>query len=400
MREPRPVTRVELTEQNKTLRLIAVILLLVIGAVGITVGIMNLLNQDTGWQTVQINAQERNCSKDFVLQYYFGGSGAEATAVNNKLQTAYGDACVKAYQLFTTDEAVDGVQNMYYVNHRPNEEITVDPVLYAAFEKLEGTPYLYLGPAYAYYRSVILNAEDAFVKEMDPALSREAADFVGRIADYASDRTAVNLELLGDNRVALHVSEEYLAFAADEELETFLDFGYMTNAFIIDYLAQALINQELTQGYLVSADGFTRNLVSGEQFMFNIFDREENLIYPAGVLQYAGPISLVYLKDYPTAASDRNYRENGDHFIHQFADPTDGICRTSVENLVSYSYDGSCADVLLQTLPSFVGCDFSVPEGVFSVWCEDQVICYNDEAASIKNLLRDEQVSYDAILKQ
>ena len=48
MREPRPVTRVELSEKNKTLRLIAAIALLIIGAVGITVGIMSLLNKETG----------------------------------------------------------------------------------------------------------------------------------------------------------------------------------------------------------------------------------------------------------------------------------------------------------------------------------------------------------------
>ena len=400
MREPRPITRVELSEQNKTLRLIAVILLLVIGAVGITVGIMKLLNKESGWQTVQINAQERNCSSDFVLQYYFAGSGAEATAVNSKLQASYGEACVKAYQLFTADEAIVDVQNMYYVNHHPNEEITVDPVLYATFEKLEGTPYLYLGPAYTYYRNLILGAEEGLVQEMDPVDSKEAAAFVGKIAEFAADRTAVNLELLGNNRVKLHVSEEYLAFAAAEELETYLDFGYMTNAFVIDYLAQTLIDQELTQGFLASADGFTRNLTDIEGFNYNIFDREENLIYPAGTMAYEGPISIVYLKDYPTAGSDRNYRENGNRFIHLFADPADGICCTSVENLVSYSYDVGCADVLLQMLPSFVGQDFSVPQGVFSIWCEDRTICYNDETVSIRNLLQDEQVSYQAILKK
>ena len=47
MREPKPITHVELSEKNKTLRLVAAILLLIIGAVGITVGIMRLLNKET-----------------------------------------------------------------------------------------------------------------------------------------------------------------------------------------------------------------------------------------------------------------------------------------------------------------------------------------------------------------
>lgn len=399
MRNLRPVTRVELSEQNKTLRLVAVILLLVIGAVGITAGIMNLLNQESGWQTVQVTTQERSCSKNFILQYNFGKSGAEATAVNNKLQKAYGDACVKAYQLFTPDEAIDGVQNMYYVNHNPNETVTVDPVLYAAFEKLEGTPYLYLGPVYSYYYNLILNTEQSLVFEMDPHSNPDAMAYLEKCVKFAEDRSAVNLELLGDNQVILHVSDSYLAFAAEEEIETFIDFAYMTNAFVIDYLAQTLIEHDLTDGYLVSADGYTRNLDSVNQFSINIFDRAGSVVYPAAVMEYHGPISMVYLKDYPTAGSDRNYRENSDHFIHLLVDPVDGMYRTSRENLISYSYDAGCADVLLKMLPSFVGNMFSVPEGVFSVWCEESVIYYNDENVSFRNILQDENVSYRAVLK-
>lgn len=400
MREPRPVTRMELSEKNKKLRLIAAILLLVIGAVGITTGIMSLLNQDTGWQTVQVTTQERSCSANFLLQYNFSGSGAEATAVNNKLQAAYGAACVKAYQLFTPDEAIDGVQNVYYVNHHPNEVVTVDSVLYAAFEKLAGTPYLYLGPAYAHYYGIIFNAEEALVDELDPLESAEAAEYVAKIAEFAADRAAVNLELMGDNQVKLHVSEEYLAFAEAEEIESFIDFAYMTNAFVIDYLAEVLIAEDLTEGYLVSADGYTRNLDDENLFNFNIFDRVGNIVYPAAVMEYRGPISMVYLKDYPTADSDANYRANGDRFIHLFADPADGIYRTAAENLVSYSYEMGCADVLLQMLPGFVGETFSVPEGVFSVWCEGETVCYNDESVSMGGLLKDEAVDYRAVLKK
>lgn len=399
MREPRPVTRVELSEKNKTLRLVAAILLLVIGVVGITVGIMSLLNKETGWQNVQIAPQERNCSENFVLQYNFSGSGAEATGVNSKLQTVYGNACVKAYQLFTPDEEIQGVNNMYYVNHNPNTIITVDPVLYRAFEKLEDTPWLYLGPVYTHYYNLILNTEEALVEELDPLMSSQAADYVGKLAELAADRNAVTLELLGNHQVILHVSEEYLAYAAAEEVDTFLDFAYMTNAFIIDYLAECLIAEGLTEGYLASVDGYTRTLDDAHNFSFNIFDRVGDTVYPAGVMNYRGPISMVFLKDYSLTGADGCYRASGDHVAHMFADPQDGIYRTSRENLVSYSYDAGCADVLLQMLPVFVGRDASLPEGVFSVWCEDGLICYNDDSVSFGSLLKSETISYGAALK-
>ena len=401
MNYPRPVKRVEISEQNKHLRLIAAILLLLIGAIGITVGIMNLLNQDRGWQRVQVYPEERNCSEQFILQYNFEGSGAEATAVSKKLQTVYGDACVRAYQLFTPDEEIAGVKNVWHLNRHPNEEITVDPVLYRAFEKLENTRYLYLGPVYSHYSQIIYNAEEGYVEELDPAVNADAAAWVKELATYAADPEMISLELLGDHRVMLRVSEEYLSFARDKEMEgNFIDFSYMTNAFVIDYLAQTLTEQNLTDGYLVSADGFTRNMTTGQKFLFNIFDRIGNTVYPAAAMEYEGPVSLVFLKDYPTADSDINYRAKEDSFIHLFADPVDGMYRTAAENLVSYSYEESCADVLLKMLPSFLGEEFSVPEGVFSVWCEEDKIFYNDEAIVLKDLLYCEEITYRAELKK
>ena len=285
MREPKPIQRMELSEKNKGLRLIAAIALFIIGIVGITVGIMSALNKDTGWQRVQVAAQEHSCSEQFILQYNFSGSGAQATAVNQKLQSVYGEACVKAYSLFTADEEIDGVNNIYYVNRHPNETVTVDPVLYAAFEKLAGTPWLYLGPVYGHYSNMIFNTDETMLDALDPALSGEARAYVEKLAVFAGERNAVELKLLGNNQVMLAVSQEYLAFAQSEEIENFIDFSYLSNAFIIDYLADSLKTEGLTDCYLVSADGFTRNLTSGEKFRFNIFDRIGNMVYPAAVME-------------------------------------------------------------------------------------------------------------------
>ena len=134
--------------------------------------------------------------------------------------------------------------------------------------------------------------------------------------------------------------------------------------------------------------------------MVKIFDRVDNSIYPAGAMEYEGPISMVYLKDYPVAVSDRNYMAREDSFVHLFVDPADGMNRTSVPNLISYSYDSGCVDVLLQMLPHFLGAEFSAPEGVFSVWCSEGTILYNDASISLKDLLQTEEMSYTAMLKQ
>ena len=214
MREPRPVIRAEITDKNKTLRIIAAAILLLIGIIALTSGFMKLLGQEPGWQEIQIKTEERNCSQEFVLQYYF--SDASAAAVNKQLQATYEDACVKAYQLFTPDEEISGMSNIHYINHHPNEVIAVDPVLYAAFEKMADMPYLYMGPVYAHYYSIIFNASDEGIAQLDPLTSHEAKAYINQIMDFVLDGRNVRLELLGDNQVKLYVSEAYLTFAAEE----------------------------------------------------------------------------------------------------------------------------------------------------------------------------------------
>ena len=111
-------------------------------------------------------------------------------------------------------------------------------------------------------------------------------------------------------------------------------------------------------------------------------------------------LHMVYLKNYPTADTSANYRANGDHFVHLLVDPVDGIYRTSEENLVSYSYTETCVDVVLKMLPGFVGQAFQLPADVFSVWCEGDMICYNDETITFRDLFHSEELTYRAVLKK
>jgi hypothetical protein len=394
MREPRPIKRVELSEQNKKLRLIAAIALFVIGVFGITFGITRALNQDTGWQRVQVEPQERNCSDQFVLQYNFSGTGAQATALHKQISAVYAEALAKTHQVFKSEEAASG--NLADVNTHINQEITVDSLLYQAFEKLQNTRYHYLAPVYAHYDNVIFSTSDEYLEDVDPRINAQAREYVAQIADFAADPDAVSLELLGNNRVKLHVSDEYMAFARENEITKFIDLHYMANAFIIDYLADTMVQNGFTKGFLVSTDGYTRNLDKDQDYSMNLYDRVGDTVYPAGVLQYRGPVSMVLLKDFPVNPTDAFYRQSGDHVVFPYADPVDGMYKASVSNLLSYSYELGCADVLLKMLPGFAAEEFVLPQGVFSIWCEDRTICYNDEYAQISQLLDRNGVVYTA----
>ena len=48
----KPVTRIELSEERKTLRIVLAVVFLAIGIVAILVGLVSLLNTEPGWQYI------------------------------------------------------------------------------------------------------------------------------------------------------------------------------------------------------------------------------------------------------------------------------------------------------------------------------------------------------------
>ena len=187
--------------------------------------------------------------------------------------------------------------------------------------------------------------------------------------------------------------EEYLAFVQEYAIDNLLDFGWMKNAFIIDYLAERMIADGHTNGYIASYDGYTRNLDSrGLSYSFNLFDRLSNDIYLPAVWEYDTAMSIVFLRNYPMSS-----RDAGDYYLysdktitHGFIDPADGFCRTSTDNLVSYGKDASCADLALKLAPVFVGETLNTDalaamaeEGIYSVWFDGGKLFYNQPEAKI-----------------
>lgn len=404
---PKPVKRVELSEKNTRGRLLVVILLLAFGSGMLVYAFMSFLNGDSGWREIQADAAaDANCSSEFVFLYNIGASGVSASAENKAIVALYTQAAVTAYQLFQNDLEFDGVHNIYYINHHPNEIIEVDEALYHALELLQnyGSRYLYLAPVYAVYDNLFYSNDDSETVSYDPYQNETAAAEFAEMAAYGADFNAVDLELLEDDKICLHVSEDYLQYASENGITSFIDFYWMKNAFITDYLADVMIENHYTLGSISSYDGFIRNLDdSGTSYSFNLYDRMGQTVYPAAVMQYDYSASVVYLRNYPMNAQDyRHYYElAGGDIRTVYLDEKDGLCKASLNNLVSYSKDKSCAEVLLQMMPVYIADVFDEERlarmadgGVYSIYCRDGVICYNESGLTLTNLYDKENVRY------
>lgn len=398
---PKPVEKIRLSENHLWLRVILTALFLVAGAFFIASGVSQLSAKNAGWNVIEASSSERNCGDDFLFRYCLGEGDKSATAEYKALTRCYSEAVTKAFQLFTGNVEYENICNVYAINRHPNQELTVDEALYQAFSRVQrsGDRRLYLGPVYEQYRGLFSCTEEYQTVEFDPRQNPSIEAYFGTVAAFANDPDAVDLELLGENRIFLKVSEEYLAFAEENEIESFIDFDWMKNAFIIDYLADTLTDYGFRLGYLTSIDGFTRNLdPRGESYVFRFYSRKGAEKDTPVALPMISPVSIVSLRDFPMAETDNRhyYTFTSGEIATAFLDPKDGMSKSATESLVSYSRGLGCSEILLQTAPVFIAEELNTDalsalakKGVYSLWWEGTSIEHNDSSLTLPSASED-----------
>ena len=406
----KPITKIELNTGNEKLRWIAVVVLLLVGIAAIAFGVSQALSVELDWEEVQVQLQEPSCASDFKFQYDFSEAGGSAAAVNKALIQCYGEAAVKAYQLFSADVEEPGLFNMAYLNAHVNETVTVDGDLHKALSQVaaSGNRQLYLAPARVEYDRVFLCENDGEAAIYDPARNEEVNSWLSELAVFVNDPAHISLEILGENQVKLALSQEYLAFGAEYGIEVFADFGWMRNAFAADLMAETLTAQGFTKGYLVSFDGFTRNLdASGGDYIQNIFARCGNDIYMPGRMHYTAPASIVTLRDYPLTDRDRwsDYCFEDGTIVTALLDSRDCMSKSAVSDLTAYSRDKGCGQILLELSDVLIADAFQEEtlmemksDGIFSIWTVGKTLCYNDPDLNLE-LLSDSTPGYTKQLR-
>lgn len=396
-RRPKPVQKVQLSEKNVGRRIVLVVLFLAIGSGFLVYGFMNLLRGDSGWREISVKAgSELNCSEDFTLKYNVGASGASAGGEAKALSLLYTDAAVKGYRLFNIDESFDDLTNLYDVNHHPNEVLTVDPVLYDALKKVSdaGCQEIYLGPLYAFFENLCTSNDDAIAAQFDPEKNDDAAEEAAAVAAFVQNPDDISLEFSGENQVCLHVSDAYLAYASEMGYTAYVDFFWMKNAFLIDYLADTIRGEGYQLGILSSKDGFVRCLdESGEkEYQYPLYHLSGKTIGSYGYMEYQGPESIVFFHTYPLGKLDtyRYYQYEDGTMRTPYLSAADGKDHTASSELVAYAETKGCAETLLTVLPAYQAESLSremldgfAGNGIYSVWFETDQVQTTDETLSV-----------------
>lgn len=352
----KPVKKIELNESNVKLRIIAVVAMIVIAATAFGFGIHSLIKGDAGWHFINCVMDDYNVSGDFTFVYY-----TENRKVKSSVEALYSKACVDAFSMFSSNTRSEEVNNIWTINNAPNKEAEVSKTLYDALKRCvdNNALYLYLGPLYYEYEGLCLSDSDEEAKEFDPERSEAQREYFDKIIGFVSSGKDIELRFLGDNRVMLYVSKDYASFAQNYGGIRFIDLGWMKNAFIIDYIAETMIEAGYTHGSISSYDGYSRCLDdSGEEYKYALMmPTEDKLGLTAyGIYTYNGRRSHVVYRDYMLYGEDkiRYYNYEDGTVIFPYLTYPEGKMSAKYSTLYCYSDSLSCADIMLKTAGSYI----------------------------------------------
>ncbi len=399
---------VPFTDKERRIRILFVIIFAVIGIVALTYAISGLIRHESGWQTIQADQVNTGAlDQEILFQYYIGNSGIGVSGEIKQVRQVYSELLRQSHRLFNASETFPGVHNLAYLNEHVNEVVKVNQVLYDAFEKLEKhqSRAIYLAPIYELFEYAFFAEFDTEAAMYDPATSADVRAFCGEVASFASDPDAIQVETLGNLNVRLSVSSPYLEFARDNGVEKFIDLFWMKNAFIVDYVADQLIEEGITKGNLSSYDGFIRNLDQSEtSYSFNVFDRVEQDIFQAARFDYKGQIALVYLRNYKHYDLDRMhyYTRPDGTVLTSYVSPEDGLPRSALNDFTAYSRNWGCSDILLHVAPLYIAdtLDDQKLQNLFLldidyIFCDELLrICYSEANAAFSELFQEENIAY------
>ena len=115
-------------------------------------------------------------------------------------------------------------------------------------------------------------------------------------------------------------------------------------------------------------------------------------------MQYSKPNAMVYLKEYMMDELDiwHYYKKSDGTTVTPYIDKNDGLYKSSVSGMVSYSSGVGCADVLLNVIPSYIADEPDTEKlngltekGVYSVWCVGNTLKYNENNLKLTDLYDD-----------
>ena len=321
----------------KLIVIIAAAVLLVAAAITTAVILISNADDSSGWQEIDAPSVSTSLKNNFILNYDLSDGSNRY-----KIEDIYSDMLQLGYNIYDANASTShgGVAAINKYIGQPTE---ISPELYSSLLLManKSSRIHYLGPVYQIYKSLFGETDPTVAPTLDPKKNNELAQICNRVAIFAGDDAAVRIELLGDNRVQLTVSDEYEELVRDAGLSTYIDFGWMRDAFIVDLIADGLKSAGYTNGTISSYSGFTRNLDTDadQDYTFGLYDKYRNNVYLASSVSYKGSLTSVTYKTFAMNVIDKQYLyeyKNGD-VTHGYISASSGMPEAACDVMVFHT---------------------------------------------------------------
>ena len=392
-----PVKHIELDEKKIKPRLILTIVFFIIAIIAITYGVVSMNSTDDGWRNVEVSSKlDGSCIPEIAFQYNLGASGVAAGVEYRELSKVYTEAADNATKFFNNRYYVD-TSNLRTLNDSPNSDIAVAQELYDALKLLSdsGRREMFYAPYYDEYTSLFLCVDENEAYNFDPKRNPEVEQYINSLSAYVGDENHVSLTFGENNTLRLNVSDEYLAFAEEYGITSYVDLYWMKNAFVVDYIAKKLMENGFYFGSLSTFDGYVRNLDKGSGYIygFNLYDKVGDTVNPAAIMSYSGQISVVNYRSYPMTDLDAPYyTEDADGNTLSKYIGGNGYPTSATGSLVMFSREKSCAEILVSTMEYYLAdaLDTTEVENIPDISC---VYCKDSKVVTKST---DEKISFDS----
>lgn len=399
------VERIDLRGDHIKKRTAAAILLAAVGIAALVWAVNGLLSRESGWTAIEADTSEKSCAGEFVFYYHLGADDSSPSAQYKALTVVYSQAAADAEQLFSVSVEDGDIRGLRLLNRHVNEPVTLEKEVWEALSLLNESESreMFLAPVYEQYTTLFFCSTDEEAGDLDPYRNEEQRALLLEMAAFANDPQHIRVILEDGNRATLCVSDEYLRYAKENGIETFVDLYWMKNAFAADYMAEKMAAQGFTDGYLTCGDGFTRSLGGNVSVSCLLYDRTDKRIYEAASVDFGKVKSVVMFHDFPLSkTNDRFYYQFADgEMVTPYVEPSDGLCQNAVSCLAVYSDTRSCAQAVLAARKAYVAEDFR-PDALKTalgdadgfVWCQDCRVIRSSGRVSASDLYHDDEMAY------
>lgn len=267
----------------------------------------NVFRVEPGWQTIEARRPKAPVGEEFVFNYKLGEGDMSPSMEWSNLTNDYTRALERNYWVFSLED-YSGISGLYEMNNNPNVEIKVEKELYKALEAIEkaGSRYIYYAPLFEIYKGLCKSEDEISSHEFNPVTNENIAEYFKKCIEFVKEPSNIRVELTKDGGAILRVSDEYLSFSKENEIDNLLDFYYWKNAFILDAVSDALVEKGYKAGVISSVEGFVRALGPGEYGVDKYTLKDGNVTLSESIT-YNGPKSLVAIHKFPITEWDYQY---------------------------------------------------------------------------------------------